>query len=206
MITLHHLNESRSIRTLWLLEEMGVPYEVKFYTRDRATHFAPESLKAIHPLGKSPVIELNGKVVAESGAITETLIERFAPHLAPAKESDEYVEYLQWLHFSESSAMLPPLLQVFMQRETAELVFLPSYARTESKKVFTYLNDQLENKDYLVGGKLSGADFMMFFVAEIIQRFDSKGQYPHIKEYLQNLKSLESWQRAQAIEARHYAK
>lgn len=205
MITLHHLNESRSIRTLWLLEEMGVPYEAKFYTRDRATHFAPESLKAIHPLGKSPVIELNGKVVAESGAITEILIERFAPHLAPPKDSDEHVEYLQWMHFSESSAMLPPLLQVFMQRETAELVFLPGYAKAESKKVFTYLNDQLENKDYLVGGKLSGADFMMFFVAEIVQRFDTQGEYPHIKKYLQNLKSLESWQKAQAIEARHYA-
>lgn len=205
MITLHHLNESRSIRTLWLLEEMRVPYEVKFYTRDQATHFAPEALKAIHPLGKSPVIELNGKVVAESGAITEILIERFAPHLAPARDSDEYVEYLQWLHFSESSAMLPPLLQIFMQRETSELVFLPDYARSESKKVFTYLNDQLENKDYLVGGKLSGADFMMFFVADIIQRFDSKGEYPHIKKYLLNLKTLESWKKAQAIEAFRYA-
>nr|WP_314871733.1 glutathione S-transferase family protein [uncultured Pseudomonas sp.] len=204
MITLHHLNESRSIRTLWLLEEMGVPYKTEFYTRDRATHFAPESLKAIHPLGKSPVIELNGKVVAESGAITEILIERYAPHLAPARDSDEYVEYLQWLHFSESSAMLPPLLQVFMQRETAELVFLPSHAQAEGKKIFSYLNDQLENKDYLVGGKLSGADFMMYFVAEIIQRLDRNGEYPNIKKYLLNLKALESWQKAQAIEASYY--
>lgn len=204
MITLHHLNESRSIRTLWLLEEMGVPYKAEFYTRDRATHFAPESLKAIHPLGKSPVIELNGKVVAESGAITEILIERYAPHLAPARDSVEYVEYLQWLHFSESSAMLPPLLQVFMQRETAELVFLPSYAQAEGKKIFAYVNDQLENKDYLVGGKLSGADFMMYFVAELIQRFDRKGEYPNIGKYLLNLKTLESWKKAQAIEASHY--
>lgn len=101
--------------------------------------------------------------------------------------------------------MLPPLLQVFLQRETADLVFLPGYAKAESKKVFTYVNDQLENKDYLVGGKLSGADFMMIFVAEIIQRFDSKGEYPHIMKHLQNLKSLESWQRAQEIEARYYA-
>lgn len=205
MITLHHLNESRSIRTLWLLEEIGVPYKTEFYTRDQATHFAPESLKAIHPLGKSPVIELNGKVIAESGAITEILIERYAPHLAPARDSDEYVEYLQWLHFSESSAMLPPLLQVFMQRETAELVFLPSYAQAEGKKIFAYLNDQLEDKDYLVGGKLSGADFMMYFVAELIQRFDRKGEYPNIKKYLLNLKALESWKKAQAIEANHYA-
>lgn len=204
MITLHHLNASRSIRILWLLEEIGAPYDVQFYTRDRATHFAPESLKAIHPLGKSPVVELDGNVIIESGAITEALIERHAPHLAPAKGTDMYLEYLQWMHFSESSAMLPPLLKIFAQRESAALAFLPGYAQAECEKVFGYLNSQLENKRFLVGDTLSGADFMMLFVAELVQRLEKPGAYPNIERYLSTLKGLDSWTRAQQREADYY--
>ncbi|RMQ47649.1 hypothetical protein ALQ04_04095 [Pseudomonas cichorii] len=200
MIRLHHLNQSRSIRVLWLLEEIGVPYEIELYRRDSKTHFAPESLKAIHPLGKSPVIELDGKVVAESGAITEILVERFAPHLAPARNSDEYLEYLQWMHFSESSAMLPPLLKIFAQRETATLTFLPGYAQVECRKVFGYLDSQLENRTFLVGDRLSGADFMMLFVAELVERLEKPEAYANIQRYLATLKNLESWKKAQARE------
>lgn len=99
-IILHHLNASRSFRILWLLEEINQPYELKSYFRDKTTNLAPQELKNIHPLGKSPVIELNGKVIAESGAIVEILIEKFAPQLMPAKDSDSYLDYLQWVHFS----------------------------------------------------------------------------------------------------------
>ncbi|HHX06303.1 MAG TPA: glutathione S-transferase, partial [Pseudomonas sp.] len=113
MIKLHHLNASRSIRILWLLEEIGQPYEIIKYQRDANSNLAPQSLKAIHPLGKSPVIELDNKVIAESGAIVELLIKRFAPELAPDQLSAEYSDYLQWIHFAESSAMLPFLLKVF---------------------------------------------------------------------------------------------
>ncbi|GFM84935.1 glutathione S-transferase [Pseudomonas cichorii] len=204
MIRLHHLNQSRSIRILWLLEEIGAPYDIEFYRRDGKTHFAPESLKAIHPLGKSPVIELDGKVVAESGAITEILIERFAPHLAPEKHTGDYLDYLQWLHFSESSAMLPPLLKIFAQRETATLSFLPGYAQVECEKVFGYLNQQLENKTFLVGEKLSGADFMMFFVAELVERLEKPQAYANIQRYLATLRNLDSWKSAQAREAEAY--
>ena len=115
MIKLHHLNKSRSKRIIWLLEELGVDYDVVAYQRDAVTSLAPPELKAIHPLGKSPVIESDGMVIAESGAITEYLIEQHgAGILSPDRGTKEYVEYLQWLHFAESSAILPLLLKMFI--------------------------------------------------------------------------------------------
>lgn len=135
MITLHHLNKSRSKRIIWLLEELGVDYHVVAYQRDSVTFLAPPELKAIHPLGKSPVIEADGKVIAESGAITEYLIAKYAPQrLAPAQESDEYVEYLQWLHFAESSGILPLLLKVFLTKDGTQTQFLLSTQSQRSTK------------------------------------------------------------------------
>src|SRR5512139_427813 len=110
MITVHHLNNSRSQRVLWLLEELGVPYEVKRYERDPKTMLAPASLRQVHPLGKSPVITEDGRTIAESGAIIEYLVERHGQgRLAPPPGSDERLRYTYWLHFAEGSAM-PPLL------------------------------------------------------------------------------------------------
>ena len=114
MIRLHHLNQSRSLRILWLLEELGVPYELISHQRNTKTQMAPQSLKAIHPLGKSPVIEIGGQMVTESGAIVELLIGRFAPNrLRPAINTHSYHEYLQWIHFAESSLMVPYLIDIF---------------------------------------------------------------------------------------------
>lgn len=100
MIKLHHLNQSRSKRIIWLLEELGIDYDIVPYHRDSVTFLAPPELKSIHPLGKSPVIEEDGRVITESGAITEYLIDKYASEkLAPAKGSDDHLDYLQWLHF-----------------------------------------------------------------------------------------------------------
>lgn len=123
MITLHHLNKSRSKRIIWLLEELGLEYEVKPYLRDSVTFLAPPELKAIHPLGKSPVIEDNGLVIAESGAITEYLIQTYGANLAPKLGTSAYIEYLQWLHFAESSAILPLLLKMFVAKEGQKPTF-----------------------------------------------------------------------------------
>lgn len=205
MIKLHHLNASRSIRILWLLEEIGQPYEIIKYQRDANTNLAPQSLKAIHPLGKSPVIELDGKVIAESGAIVELLISQFAPHLAPNKQSAAYSDYLQWIHFAESSAMLPFLLKVFNQYESkcgTSLKFLDSYAQTEFTKVFTYLNDYLDGKTFLVEERLTGADFMLGFVVQgALQMLKCESSYPHIARYIENLERCKSYQKAINIEA-----
>ena len=205
MIKLHHLNASRSIRILWLLEEIGQPYELITYQRDATTHLAPPSLKAIHPLGKSPVIELDGKVIAESGAIVELLIKKFAPQLAPDELSATYSDYLQWLHFAESSAMLPFLLKVFNQYESkcgTSLKFLDSYAEVEFSKVFSYLNDHLDGKTFLVDERLTGADFMLGFVVQgALKMLNCGSKYPHIKRYIDNLESLSSYQKAMRLDA-----
>jgi glutathione S-transferase len=203
-IILHHLNASRSFRILWLLEEINQPYELKSYFRDKTTNLAPQELKSIHPLGKSPVIELNGKVIAESGAIVEILIEKFAPQLMPAKDSDSYLDYLQWIHFSESSAMVPYLLNIFNSIELkngTQLKFLDQYAHAELDKVFSYLDQQLVGKKFLVDNCLTGADFMIGFVVYgLINSLNIRSKYLNIEQYVKSLESLESWQKAMSIE------
>ena len=203
-IILHHLNASRSFRILWLLEEINQPYELKSYFRDKTTNLAPQELKNIHPLGKSPVIELNGKVIVESGAIVEILIEKFAPQLMPAKDSDSYLDYLQWVHFSESSAMVPYLLNIFNSIELkngTQLKFLDQYAQTELDKVFSYLDQQLVGKKFLVGDCLTGADFMIGFVVYgLINSLNIRSKYLNIEQYVKSLENLESWQKAMSIE------
>lgn len=204
MITLHHLNASRSLRILWLLEEIGARYELIRYQRDPVTHLAPDALKSIHPLGKSPVIEFEGQVLVESGAIVEYLIRRFAPDLEPAFSSPDYLQYLQWIHFAESSAMVPVLLKVFTQFESnagTQLKFLDGYTQTEFDKVLGYLDSVLADKDFIVGGKLSGADFMLAFVAiTVVEQLGAGAQYPHLAAYLQRLTALDSWKRALKLE------
>ncbi len=204
MITLHHLNKSRSKRIIWLLEELGVDYQVVAYQRDSVTFLAPPELKAIHPLGKSPVIEADGKVIAESGAITEYLIAKHAPQrLAPAPESAEYVEYLQWLHFAESSGILPLLLKVFLTKDGAQTQFLAQYADAEINKVVGYLDQSLQGKNYLVGETLSGADIMNSFIVEIVQQFGLLEQYPNLARYSDTLASHPSFVKAQALEQQY---
>lgn len=204
MITLHHLNASRSLRILWLLEEIGQPYTLIRYQRDPATHLAPPSLKDIHPLGKSPVIEFEGHVLVESGAIVEYLIRRFAPQLEPAFTSPDYLQYLQWIHFAESSAMVPVLLKIFTQIEAragTELKFLNGYTQTEFDKVLGFLDNVLADKSFIVGEKLSGADFMLAFVAiTVVEQLGAGAQYPHLAAYLQRLTALDSWKCALKLE------
>ena len=204
MITLHHLNQSRSKRIIWLLEELGVEYQIKAYQRDPLTRLAPPELKAIHPLGKSPVVELADQVLAESGAITETLIEQFAADkLAPPVGTKDHNEYRQWLHFAESSAMVPSLLTLFLSMEPSKTEFLSGYAATELKKVMTYVDNALEGKEFLVAVKLTGADIMMSFIPEILASIGALAEYPNIARYHNKLQTLPHNQRASALEAEH---
>lgn len=205
MIRLHHLNQSRSLRILWLLEELGVPYEIISHQRDADTHLAPDSLKAVHPLGKSPVIEMDGQLYAESGAITELLIERFAPeHLRPATDSSDYGYYLQWIDFAESSLMLPLMLELFTKKAGIDdNEFLNGYIDTEKTRLFEYLDASVEGKSFIVGDKLSGADFMLSFDLIILAKRQKLDAYPHIKQYAEQLANLDSYQRAMQLEAKY---
>lgn len=202
MITLHHLNKSRSLRTLWLLEELGEPYEIKTYLRRADNSLAPDELKAVHPLGKAPVITLDGQVLAESGAITEYLIDRYAPErLAPARDSFDHARYLQWMHFAESSLMLPLLLKLFAEKDGAQMNFLPAYAQAEAGKVLGYLNQALEGQKYIVADKLTGADMMLSFAVQSTLGAGLGDAFPNLGPYWAQLKTHPSLQRALAIEA-----
>ncbi|SKC32607.1 hypothetical protein CZ809_02123 [Photobacterium piscicola] len=200
MITLHHLNKSRSKRIIWLLEELDLAYEVKLYLRDAVTFLAPPELKNIHPLGKSPVIEDNGAVIAESGAITEYLIQTYNPNLAPKVGTPAYIEYLQWLHFAESSAILPLLLKMFVAKDGAKTNFLEVYADVEAEKVISYFEQSLEGKTYLVEERLTGADIMMSFIAEILQNNGMIVNYPNIQRYQAQLATHDKFIKADQIE------
>lgn len=203
MITLHHLNQSRSKRIIWLLEELNLEYKIAPYQRDNVTFLAPPELKSVHPLGKSPVIEDNGVVIAESGAITEYLIQRYGPHLAPKADSDDYVDYLQWLHFAESSAALPLLLKMFVAKDGAQTNFLAGYADLELDKVMSYVNQRLDGKRYLVADTLTGADIMMSFIVEILTKFGLLERYPNIATYAKQLATHDKFNKAEQLEAQY---
>jgi len=159
MIVVHHLNNSRSQRILWLLEELGVPYEIKFYQRDATTNLAPPELKAVHPLGKSPVLTDGARTIAESGAIVDYLIRTYGNgRLAPAADSPDHETYLEWLHYAEGSAMLPLMLLLYTMRLGDAAAPLKGRIDDEIANHLGYVNQALEGREYLVGGAFSGAD------------------------------------------------
>ena len=201
MIILHHLNKSRSKRIIWLLEELGVEYEIRAYQRDSKTSLSPPELRAVHALGKAPVLEDNGKSIIESGAISEYLIARYgAGRLAPEVDSDDYIDYLQWMHYAESSCILPILMRMYLKMDGCETNFLADYVQQEVEDVVNYFNDQLEGKTYLVGEQLSGADIMMSFIVDILERSGELAAYPNIERYGKTLATHEAFKVAEEKE------
>ena len=204
MIILHHLNQSRSKRIIWLLEELGVEYKIQPYCRDKVTFLAPPELKSIHPLGKSPVLEDNGMIITESGAITEYLIETYGNgKFMPERGTQAYIDYIQWLHFAESSAILPLLLKMFVTKDGAKMNFLGDYADMETQKVMQYFDQRLADKTYLVEERLTGADFMMSFIAEILGNYGVLAAFPNIQRYAEHLQTHQGYQTAQALELQY---
>jgi glutathione S-transferase len=167
-LIVHHLNNSRSQRILWLLEELGVHYEIRHHQRDAVTNLAPPSLIAIHPLGKSPIIEDAGLIVFESGAITEYLCERHGGnHLVPVRGTDDHVRYLEWLHFAEGSAMTPILLRLYTARLGDAAAPLQPRISQQLESHFQFMEDTIQPSGFFVGEGLTGADIMLIFAAEI---------------------------------------
>ncbi|MBX3430307.1 MAG: glutathione S-transferase [Hyphomonadaceae bacterium] len=178
----HHLEESRSQRILWLLEELGVDYEVKRYERNPQTRLAPPELKQIHPLGKSPVIEANGKVLAESAAIIEYLAENEAfGALSVAPSDTARFDYLYWLHFAEGSAMLPLLLKLYvglLGENGAPLMQMR--VEPEIDNHFSFINAHLEGKDYFAADRFTAADIQMSFVLDAGNNRGGLDRYPNM--------------------------
>ncbi|MES2070296.1 MAG: glutathione S-transferase [Pseudomonadota bacterium] len=212
MIVVHHLNNSRSQRVLWLLEELGVEYQIKFYERDPNTMLAPAALREVHPLGKSPVISDGDLVIAESGAIIEYLLERYGQgRLIPAAGTAEKLKYTYWLHFAEGSAMSPLLLKLIFDRiETGPMpFFVRPIARGIAKKVkdsfiqpqitrhLDYLEAEIARTGWFAGSQFSAADIQMSFPVEAsAARGGLDSGRPHLMGWLQRIHALPAYQRA----------
>ncbi len=205
MVKLHHLNRSRSKRIIWLLEALGIDYEIIAYQRDANTNLAPPELLAIHPLGKSPVIEDKGLVIAESGAIVEYLVEQYddTGRLAPKVATPEYVAYKQWLHFAEGSAVLPMLLAYFVKMDGAKTNFLEAYAGGEVTRILNYMNGVLADSDYLLGETFSAADILNSFVIDRVNASYGLEAYPNLKDYLARISTMPACIKAEQLEAQY---
>ena len=197
MIVVHHLNESRSQRILWLLEELGLDYEIKQYQRDAATRLAPPELKAVHPLGKSPVITDGDRTIHESGAIIDYIIRRHGNgRLAPPADSPAYDEYQSWLHYAEGSAMLPLMLFMYVMRLGDAGAPLHPRIESEIANHLGYVDQSLSGKAFLLGEELSGADIQMSFIAEVAKAFGKLPAYPNMAAWLDRLHARPAWQAA----------
>ncbi|MCS3468600.1 glutathione S-transferase [Pseudomonas sp. JUb42] len=197
MIIVHHLNNSRSQRVLWLLEELGLPYEIKRYERDPKTNLAPPELKAITPLGKSPVIQDGPHTLLESGAILDYLIRRHGDgRLQPDPATATYDEYVQWLHFAEGSAMLPLMLNLYVGRLGEAGAPLQPRIDAEVANYLGYLDSTLGRSPYLVGETFTAADIQMSFIGEIAKAFGKLGSYPNVAAWVERFQARPAYKQA----------
>ena len=212
MITVHHLNNSRSQRVLWLLVELGLPYDVKRYERDAATMLAPATLRAVHPLGKSPVITDDEHTVAESGAIAEYLVARHGNgRLAPPEGTPERLRYTYWLHYAEGSLMPPLLLKLVFDR--VESAPMPFFVRPVARAIagrakssfigpqialhLDYVEGELGKSPWFAGDELSAADIQMSFPLEAAAaRGGLDARRPRIQAFLERIHARPAYQRA----------
>ena len=194
MLVVHHLNESRSQRILWLLEELGLPYELVLHTRDKQTRLAPSSLTDVHPLGKSPVIVDGDLTVIESGAIIDYIIRRYGEgRLAPDLASADYDRYQQWLHYAEGSAMLPLMLNMYVGRLGEAGAPLHPRIQSEIANHLAFVNDSLAVRDVFVGDSLTGADIQMSFVPEVAKAMGKLADYPHMAAWIERMHARPAW-------------
>jgi glutathione S-transferase len=197
MVTLHHLNDSRSQRILWLLEELGTPYEIKPYQRDAKTRLAPPELTAIHPLGKSPVISDGDLKIAESGAIVDYLIRKYGNgKMMPPAGTRDYEAYNEWLHYAEGSAMLPLMLHLYVSRLKEAGAPLHPRIDSEIANHLGYVEGALRGKEFFVGETLTGADIQMSFIGEMAGVFDRLGPFPNLAAWLTRMHARPAFKRS----------
>ena len=210
-ITVHHLNNSRSQRILWLLEELGLEYEIERYERDQKTMLAPDSLRSVHPLGKSPVITDEELTLAESGAIVEYLVERYGNgRLAPEVGSRNWLRYTYWLHYAEGSAMPPLVMQLIFNRvEEKSPFFLRPVAKIITGKVkqtylepqisqqLGYMEAELEKNIWFVSDEFTAADIQLSFPLEAAaSQSNLDAGHPQLKAFLERIHARPAYQKA----------
>ena len=211
MITVHHLNNSRSQRILWLLEELGLDYEIKRYERNPETLLAPDSLKQVHPLGKSPVITDGELTIAESGAIVEYLVNRYGNgQLAPDEGTVERLRYTYWLHYAEGSVMPLLVFSLVMKQVDEKSSFLTRpIAKAVTGKVrslfiqpqlalhLNYMEDELAKATWFVGNQFTAADIQMSFPVEAASSQDGfYEKYQQLAAYLERIHARPAYQKA----------
>lgn len=198
MITVHHLNKSRSKRVLWLLKELNMPFELVIHQRDGQTNLAPASLKAIHPLAKAPIIVDGDVTLCESGAVMEYILNQGEQHkLRPAADSAQYIQYLEWLHFAEGSLGLPVISSLMMSMETRDgSQAMDKYIAKEVALDFSYIEDTLAKQAYFAGDTFSAADIMMTITLEIAGSLGLLTDKPHTLAYLKTMQQREAYQKA----------
>jgi glutathione S-transferase len=197
MIRVHHLNNSRSQRVLWLLEETATPHEIVRYERNKRTMLAPKELRRVHPLGKAPIIEDNDKKFAETGLIVEYLVERYGANLAPSRDSELYWRYKYWLHYAEGSLMPPMLLKLVIDR--LGLLALPArgFVRSQLKLHLDYLEAELTAAPWFVGDHFSAADIMLSFPLEAAHhRAGLDETRPKLMDFLKRIHARPAYKRA----------
>lgn len=212
MITVHHLDNSRSQRVLWLLEELGLPYEIQLYKRNPKTMLAPPELRKVHPLGKSPVLTEDGLTLAESGAILEYLVERHGNgRLAPPPGSPERLRWRYWMHFAEGSAMPPVLLKLVFDRVASAPVpfFVKPVARAIAAKAqssfidpqianqLAFMEGELARSTWFAGEEFSAADIQMSFPLEAVaSRAGIGAKHPHLMAFLERIHARPAYRKA----------
>ena len=198
MLKLHHLRVGRSIFTVWLLEELGAPYELEIYDRNEMGR-APPELKNAHPLGKSPVIDDDGFVRAESGAIARYLLEKFDPDrkLGPPKGNPKArAEWMQWLMYTEASAFAPMLIKLLLSRHEEKPPLFDMFATGEVALQLGYAETRLADRDYVMGDTFQAPDIGMTYIAQMAERLGELGPYPKLTAYLARNVARPAFQRA----------
>ena len=197
MLQVHHLNNSRSQRVLWLLEELALPYEIVRYQRDAQTNLAPESLKKIHPLGKSPVLTDGDRVVIESGAILEYVVRRHGQgRLAPPESSPDWPRYLQLMHYAEGSAMLPVMLKLYTSRLGDAGKPLEPRIHSEIDNHFGWLDGLLAHSPWFVGQEFSAADIQLSFPIQAARMLYGLQKFPNLAGFLERAQARPAYRRA----------
>lgn len=198
MITLHHLRYSRSTRIIWLLEELDADYTIIEHHRDEQTNRAQADMKELHPVGKSPAIEVDGRMMIESGAIIEYLCETHEGRLSvPAGHSDRSA-YLEWLHFAEGTVAMPMLLTLLGPRFGGldNLPIMKGFIEGEVSKLLDYIDDHMDGREFLVGDQITGADINMEYLLELGNLINLLAPRPNAKAYLERLMARESYKKA----------